>query len=457
MLVYDGNELVVHYVAGETDYIVITFESAGRSEFATQTFLAEKPILKNKVSAIGVTAKVDHWYISPDTENILTLISLLSARYQKRVVIGYSMGAYAALAFSRRLGASVVFAAAPKWSLDPAECENPESFVKRHFRDGMQKMAISSSHIQGNAFIAYDPYFPQDAYHAQKFREEIPNISFVPIFYARHDIFTSLSGSRNFLLLLNALLDDNCKIELSYVLSKIRRHNVENIKRRIESVIDKNPRACVNFLKIIFKRSDYVLTNIVSDLNFMARVISGLCRHMLWAEAGFFQRKMTAFSLTNELVNIPEKSLWFFGDGSRIITWHGTLLTYDFGGKCFHGRSLFFHDNNTIPVRCLSRKGRKFLGILLNGQFFFLVETDAGIVPCLDIKKENSIEIVFPDQVDFIQSRSDMKNFYFYIRTRQGFVCASPEYHTWNDSKQILPWEIFSFLPLCADFIQVEE
>ncbi|NHN85232.1 hypothetical protein GOB93_11345, partial [Acetobacter musti] len=123
MILYEGEELVVHQAEGDTDYLLVTFVGAWETEHACRTFLAETPVRKNRISCLGITAKVDYWYISPETDHVLSLIRNIAAGYSRIILFGMSMGGHAAIAFSRALNADVVFTGAPKWSLDPEECE----------------------------------------------------------------------------------------------------------------------------------------------------------------------------------------------------------------------------------------------------------------------------------------------------------------------------------------------
>ncbi|MFT8719431.1 MAG: hypothetical protein ABF824_08590, partial [Acetobacter sp.] len=241
MLVYEGDELVLHYEAGDTDYIVITFQGAHRTETASTAFFADVPLKKNRITAIGVTAKVDHWYISPDTEKILTLIEEIASDYQQRILIGLSMGGYAAIAFSKRLKATRVFSCAPKWSLDPNECDVPQNYVEQNFRPGMEGMGLRQEQTSGQIFITYDPGHEIDTYHVQKIAAHLKDAFFIKTFYTGHIVFDHLSGSANFLALVNALCSNEASTEVLRTVSKIRRFHYNNLINRLERSIYTHP------------------------------------------------------------------------------------------------------------------------------------------------------------------------------------------------------------------------
>lgn len=108
-VIFEGDDLVVHEIAGDSDYAVITFEPAEQCQHATSNFFAEKPLRFNNVKSIGVTAKYSKWYIFNEVDDVITIINNKLHGINNRIVFGYSMGGHPALNWSRRIGAKTVF------------------------------------------------------------------------------------------------------------------------------------------------------------------------------------------------------------------------------------------------------------------------------------------------------------------------------------------------------------
>jgi len=74
-VIFEGDDLVVHEIEGDSDYAVITFEQADQGVHATNTFFAEKPLRYNKIQCIGITAKRSEWFISDEVEHVKNLVN----------------------------------------------------------------------------------------------------------------------------------------------------------------------------------------------------------------------------------------------------------------------------------------------------------------------------------------------------------------------------------------------
>lgn len=107
-IVFEGDELVVHYHQAETDYILVTFEGAHEHEHATSAFFGKPVIEKLGISCVGITAKANHWYLSKETKTAQEYTRDITKKFPKVIIIGNSMGGHAALAWSKFLNADTV-------------------------------------------------------------------------------------------------------------------------------------------------------------------------------------------------------------------------------------------------------------------------------------------------------------------------------------------------------------
>src|SRR5271168_4492658 len=81
-------------------------------------FFAEAPTTKSEISCVGIMAKKGNWYPVESLKAAATALASIIQGYDRRITYGGSMGGYAAIKFSRLLGATEVISLCPQWSID---------------------------------------------------------------------------------------------------------------------------------------------------------------------------------------------------------------------------------------------------------------------------------------------------------------------------------------------------
>ncbi|NHO53365.1 hypothetical protein GOB87_05230 [Acetobacter estunensis] len=359
------------------------------------------------------------------------------------------MGAYAALAFSRRLNADAVLAAVPKWSLDPAEIEIPQHYVDNNLRPGMEGMGLRASQVQGKIFIPYDPGDHIDNIHAHKIAEIVPESQLVPTFYTGHLIFDHIRGSANIKALVDALRSEDSTRRVPAVLSRARRHNSRNIQCRLESGYASHPLLCSQILQRCLCQNDELSRAVIEDEPLIIRVIAALCRYRYWTNAFDLLTNLINRHLTGE--HQPSGYIFPFtspGKLPRIITWHGTILAYAPEQKGFLCQSLIIADNAAIPVLCDTSTDRYLLCIERYGILFYFAETDSGLR--LTNNPEDAANLAFTSfqNRQLLRTISDTSDSFLSVQTRQGNLCAHPDHVVVMDSPNCLQWEAFALIPV---------
>lgn len=77
-------------------------------------------LVKNGIDAVHILCRDNRWYQYDDIAAALAVAAAKTAGYANRVAVGWSMGGYAAINFSDRLGVNRVIAISPQFSPDPA-------------------------------------------------------------------------------------------------------------------------------------------------------------------------------------------------------------------------------------------------------------------------------------------------------------------------------------------------
>ncbi|NHN88538.1 hypothetical protein [Acetobacter conturbans] len=447
MVIFEGQELVLHHVTGDSDYLLVTFEGAWKTHIATTSFLGATPIKKNRINAIGVTAKVDHWYISPETEIILDKINQIARNYKTIILIGLSMGGHAAISFSKQLNATAVFAAAPKWSLDPDECDIPGEYVERNFRSGMERMGLRQSQVQGEIFVAYDPAETVDYYHAHKIADAIEAIHLVPTFHTGHLIFDHICGSENFRSLLEVLRSPQGVTELPGTVSKIRRQHPTNIKQRLRKATSSHPCLCKDLYERCLQDEGPSLKTIDNDRELSNRILAALCWHGYMQEASDYLRTVTYFRVTGSFPVPASRSSQIRANVEKILTYHGNLLAYDAENHHFTCQNSFLADNSAIPVLRDPGSERNVLCISLHGQIFYIRETEDGLLLTSEMQDRDILALTIFDPAQTHDKFLYSHHPGYCIRTREGYLCSSPDYTVSLDSPNSLEWESYTCIP----------
>ncbi len=149
-------------------FTAFTPTSKGGEDTLTGVGFGGELLLKNGFDVVAFKSAKNLWYqnISPqmlaDVEDHITDSPV---PYVKRVAYGSSMGAYAAILFSRVLKADVVLALSPQFEIDQAYDKRWQSLARQiNFQRRIDSNAILDS---CKYFVVYDPK-NKDALHIQK-------------------------------------------------------------------------------------------------------------------------------------------------------------------------------------------------------------------------------------------------------------------------------------------------
>ena len=147
-------------------------------------------LLRNGFDVVAFKSARNLWYQNVSAENIIAVSRFVDARanlYVRRVGYGSSMGAYAAIQFSRILKMDVVLALSPQFEIDKPYDKRWQVAAERiDF-----KYRIDASTIEGHCkyFVVFDPV-TEDLRHVEKLREliEPDRLIEIPTPYSGHPV-----------------------------------------------------------------------------------------------------------------------------------------------------------------------------------------------------------------------------------------------------------------------------
>lgn len=162
-LVFSDDTIEVFLREGPTELTLVTFSPVGiyanGAHYWGQT-VADTLNLRT----IGIIARDDSWY--PEASMARGLEAVRPLLRGRVLVYGSSMGAYAAIRYSRRLAADTVIAFSPQATISPVDF--PDNSYRRFFVPSLHAdMRIRPDDLGGRIYLFFDPHYDEDRQHAQ--------------------------------------------------------------------------------------------------------------------------------------------------------------------------------------------------------------------------------------------------------------------------------------------------
>ncbi len=357
-IIYDDAEIRVVWQPGSSDFVLITFGDLINLAQDEQ-FFAQVPAQKTGMAAIGIMAKRGHWYPRANMQAASLVIAEFTRRYSRRVIYGGSMGGYAAVKFSKLLGATCVLALCPQWSIDLQECDGEDPGWQRYFQPSMRGMGVRREDVVGEIFLFFDPHNKQDYFHSHKIAAVTPSAQLVHVPWVGHHVTLVFAGTQNLLQLIDACLASDLQKarRLSY---QIRRGHRVRKAELLRQAVQKHPRIGFELLEWHARQDDGVL-------RFGSDLLPLLLAYFL--SQGWRQRVIDGYEAFALLIGDPLKQLVLgahlaqaTGSQLGIKTAHGTLLYFDvLKGRCQHGHTVDSPWGAYLRVECQARRVALFV------------------------------------------------------------------------------------------------
>jgi hypothetical protein len=435
-IVYDDAHLRVIFQPGHADHLLVTF---GDALFLADgaRFTADRIVQKHGLTALGFMAKATNWYPPASIAAAQREIAFTLRAFSTRLFYGSSMGGYAAIKYSRLLGATHSVAYCPQWSIDPLDCGEHPSGYEGSFTASMSGMAIGPADIAGSIAVFFDPAYATDAFHAQKIRRLGASVRAYHVHYAGHDIAPMLRGS----VLVQNIWDavragDDARIYA--LINSVRRQNPVRRQRLLEETAGRYPHLTGRIIgslrqrralrvqqpqaihmrqcRALVRLGDYAAAYAV--LPVLAPYLSAARLRLLWYQLQLFQSGETAIS-------------------GALTTCHGTSLFYNaFLGRLFHAAEpQHVHDRLGIFPVMVGGAGIRVLSVKLAEADLACIRTEDGPVDLADPQA--------CDPSSFLRVAGSLS---LTVTAGGRYMCAEPDGRVAYDRTCPGPWEKFSFV-----------
>ncbi len=132
---------------------------------------------------LHVQSRWNDWFLNPETPVLEAALGFTRARFRTARALGFSMGAYAALCFSKALRLNQALLVAPQISLHlPGEDRYPEA---ASFDPRAGDLA-TRARLDLKGVVAFDPFHPLDRQHARAITTLLPGIRPAPLPFGGH-------------------------------------------------------------------------------------------------------------------------------------------------------------------------------------------------------------------------------------------------------------------------------
>ncbi len=154
-----NTRVLCNIVDEDSSLVVITFSNWDTFPSLNASNPGKAYLLGRSINNIHVACAGNDWFQYPELDDLGSICAGVLARHPVVVTYGISMGAYAALAFSKTLNATRVVAIAPQVSIDRRRCPWEERWAREaasiaFIRDDMAQLVSRTADI----FVLFDPF-----------------------------------------------------------------------------------------------------------------------------------------------------------------------------------------------------------------------------------------------------------------------------------------------------------
>ena len=458
MIIMEGKELVLHFHEGETKYCVITFPGRFHSGEARDTFFGESIFKKYNISSIGLTTKLDNWFICDEIDEFIEKIKSITEKYETIVAIGPSMGSYPAIKYSNFLKIHRILALAPKWTIDPniINLENEEikngllsgnmdDVISSIYSEEKKGHCIQSGDVYNELIVCYDQHNELDRSHSIKLKS-ILDFESVLFPMCGHVIIEQLQGAENLKKIVHSLVYDDIKITCK-ILSKIRRSHKNKIQRYYDIAHEKHPYYCFLMIRKFIDTEFSGYKDFLFRQNIFSNLMDKSIRKKVFISKEieiYFRTKLISQAHNNKnLTTYPIYRSEIF----NVMDFHGGRLEYSLRDNTLFSSNYFFGSRDfTINVFAKKIGTEIFLITLFDGQTFHLQFKDGKILLgnfTDDAYLLRLSPLTSPQQNGFSYENNFEKEI-FKVVMPQGYMMSSPDGNIIFNSPNLLTWENFS-------------
>lgn len=441
MIIFEGEELFLHYHKGDTDYIIITFLGAYETDIAREKFFLKPIVEKYNISCIGITPKIDNYYLHFDMHEIISLCNNITKDYKKIILIGQSVAGYAVLKYSKQLNADIVLALAPRATLDQDICpitNDSAKIASTLTPEKIKETTIKKDDLQGEVFIVYDPLSPPawlDKEHIGFLKEQVPHVNFVPTYFTEHLVIFHLQGSQVFKSIIDSLATGSVN-DIIQTIVYTKRHHIANILTKTHRFKRRYP--FLTYKMLTSEAFSKVRNNDQSLKDYQTRLIIcyGLNVSGYQQESSDYLKSIFFYHMQN--IPYTEQQSISLNPYPYLINYNGYYLGYNFVTKKLKAMLNIGEIAYCLPLQIYKQNG-KIKVICYHNNFVFELKYD-------DDKELFKLALLSNDYTsDHVKLNFMGYNVYIHTKDKKNYVGINTNnasvYYTSTTTKE---WEAFT-------------
>ncbi|MFC3902565.1 hypothetical protein SAMN05421749_103322 [Acinetobacter marinus] len=200
-VIFEDDHIKVISHAGASDYVLITFGNLAQ-QAKSEKFPMQNLCEKLDLNCIAILPTAANWF--PEQSMLLAIreIAQFIVKFDHKILYASSMGAYAAIKYSKLLNASIVYAFAPQYSIDPKVIDDKR--YNMYFNESLNtNMHLRNDDIVDNIYVFYDDFCKLDQDHINLMVKNNIKIQTILCRNGGHSVQNFLKGTDFYLSLID--------------------------------------------------------------------------------------------------------------------------------------------------------------------------------------------------------------------------------------------------------------
>lgn len=194
--VFTGEHLRAAWFPGTRPLLIVTldYRKQGRHEFSPPNH--SSGFARQGYGQLSISTRCNDWFVNPDTTALEAALAEVAAKYERVQAIGWSMGAYGALRFSKALDLDGVVAISPQYAITQGAVAGDSRYAAEAatYDSALGDLAAHGKRdLKG--VIMVDPFAPYDLAHAQLAQAAFPKLKILRLGFAGHPASRVLKGA----------------------------------------------------------------------------------------------------------------------------------------------------------------------------------------------------------------------------------------------------------------------
>lgn len=446
MIIFKGQEILLHQHKGNTDYIIISFIGAGHNHEADNNFFLKPIVEKYNISCLGITSKIDNYYIHEDMKEVIALCNQIASSYQKVIVVGLCMAAYAALKYSKLLNADTVFAMCPSCTIDPKLLPVhviASGLAKRLDEKIVTQSSLTQNDFKGKLYIAYDPTVSPDTIDARQvdyLKQLAPQAIYIPAHFTGHNTVAHLQGSQVFKSIIDALAYGTDQDVIKTVIY-VRRHHINNISQKADLSIERHPLLIYKLLTSpSFAKVRYNNT-LHENYPFRLKLCYSLNTQGYQQESSEYLKATLFYHLQKNCLPPNHHSLTL-NPYPYFINYNGCYISYNFINRKLEAIINIAEKPFCLPLQIYKTNGKIKLICVHSGIIFELQYEDS-----LHFKLALPSDEYTPDHV-----KLSFNGYHIFIHcsNKRKYIGITPDYSVISTATSPQAWEAFTAISMVS-------